>query len=197
MKPWLVLITLPMLPAAQREHSEIPELKLLVYDLAGMRKPDLSEALAQTTRVFQIAAVELSWTAGDPVAPEAHLMDFSVPAGPLAAPPRVIVARITNKRIPPFPPGTLGWALPAGAHVTIFLDEIKRRQAEVGVSVPYLLAYALAHELGHVLMRSGAHAPRGLMRAEWGRAEFDRIQHGALRFNESEAAAMRTSLLGH
>jgi len=91
----------------------------------------------------------LSWTAGDPAAPEAHRLDFSVPTATLGAPPPVIVARIINKRTAAFPPGALGWSLPAaqaGAHVTTFLDEIKRRQAEVGVSVPCLLGYALAHE---------------------------------------------------
>jgi hypothetical protein len=44
-------------------------------------------------------------------------------------------------------------------------------------------------------MGSSAHAPRGLMRAEWGRTELDRIQHGALKFSESEAAPIRASLL--
>jgi hypothetical protein len=32
------------------------------------------------------------------------------------------------------------------------------------------------------------------MRAEWGRAELDRIQHSALKFSESDAAALRASL---
>jgi hypothetical protein len=79
--------------------------------------------------------------------------------------------------------------------VTLFLDEIQRQQAQTGVSVPCLLGYALAHELGHVLMRSNAHSPRGVMRAEWSRAELDRIQHGALKFSEAEAKALCASLL--
>jgi hypothetical protein len=197
MKPWLALIALPLIAAPQSEHPEGPKLTLRVYDLAGIRESDLAEALIQTTRVFRAAAIELSWTAGDPVAPEAHLLDFSMPTAKLAAPPQVIVARIINKWNPALPPGTMGWSLPAaqaGAHITIFWDEIRRRQAEVGSSVPCLLGYALAHELGHVLLGSSAHAPRGLMRAEWGRAELDRIQHGALKFSESEAAMLRASL---
>jgi len=198
MKPWLALIAFPLIAAPQPEHCGVPTLTLRVYDLAGLRKSDLAEALIQTARIFSAAAVDLSWTAGDPAAPEAHLLDLSVPTTTLAAPSRVIVARIIHERTRGFPPEALGWSLPAaqtGAHVTIFLDEIKRRQAEVGMAVPCLLGYALAHELGHVLMGSSAHAPRGLMRAEWGRTELDRIQHGALKFSESEATAIRTSLL--
>jgi hypothetical protein len=44
-------------------------------------------------------------------------------------------------------------------------------------------------------MRSNSHSPRGLMRAEWSRAELDRIQHGALKFSEAEAKALCASLL--
>jgi hypothetical protein len=96
MKPWLALIALPMIAAPQREHSGVAKLTLLVYDLARLRTSELAEALNQTTRIFQAAAVELSWTAGDPATPEAHLVDLSVPRATLAAPPRVIVARIIN-----------------------------------------------------------------------------------------------------
>jgi hypothetical protein len=187
-----------MIAAPQPDRSGVAKLTLLVYDLARLRTSELVEALNQTTRIFRAAAVELSWTAGDPATPEAHLVDLSVSRATLAAPPRVIVARIANKRTPAFAPGALGWSLPAaqaGAQVTIFLEEIQRLQAQIGVSVPCLLGYALAHELGHVLMHSSSHAPRGLMRAEWSRAELDRIQHGALRFSETEAKALRASLL--
>jgi hypothetical protein len=197
MRLWLVLIALPLIAAPQPESSGVAKLTLLVYDLTGMRRSDLAEALNQTTRIFRAAGVELSWTAGSPTAPEAHLLDLSVPTATLATPARLIVARIINKRTPAFPSGALGWSLPtaqAGAHVTVFLEEIQRLQPQIGVSVPCLLGYALAHELGHVLMLSSAHSPRGLMRAEWSRAELDRIQHGALKFSEAEAKALRASL---
>ena len=197
MRPWLVLIALPLTAAPQPENSGLAKLTLLVYDLTAMRSSDLAEGLNQTTRVFRAAGVDLSWTAGSPAAPEAHLLDLSVPTGPHTTPPRHIVARIINKRTPAFPPGALGWSLPAaqaGAHITIFWDEIKRLQAEVGSSVPCLLSYALAHELGHVLLGSIAHAPSGLMRAEWGRPELDRIQHGTLKFSVAEAAMLRARL---
>ena len=59
-----------------------------------------------------------------------------------------------------------------------------------------LAAYALAHEVGHILLRSdpAPHSPQGLMRAEWGFAEYQRISHGALKFTQREAAAMRAAL---
>jgi len=199
MRLWLVLIALPLSAApSQLANSGLAKLTLLAYDLTGMRISDLAEAVNQTTRIFRAAGIDLSWTAGSPAAPEAHLLDLSVPTGAPVTPRRLIVAQIINKRTRAFPSGALGLSLPnarVGAQVILFLEEIQRQQAQTGVSVPCLLGYALAHELGHVLMRSNAHSPRGLMRAEWSRAELDRIQHGALKFTKAEAKALCASLL--
>jgi len=56
------------------------------------------------------------------------------------------------------------------------------------------LGRALAHELGHYLLRSKAHTPRGLMRADWGAGAFfsfdwDRFEPTP----EQRAAALRSA----
>jgi hypothetical protein len=133
MRLWLMLIALPLTAAPQSENSGLAKLTLLVYDLTAMRSSDLAEGLNQTTRIFRAAGIDLFWTAGSLAAPDAHLLDLSVPTGPHTTPPRHIVARIINKRTRAFPSGALGLSLPnarVGAHVTLFLEEIQRQQAQ-------------------------------------------------------------------
>ena len=195
---WMAWIALPLLAATGRENPDWPRVTLRVYDLTGMSTSDLAAALGETTKVLQKAGIALAWTTGDPTAPEAHWEDATPRTMPVPL-PRIVVARIMDKTGQGFPSEMLGRAYPfanVGCQITIFLDHIRIRQAEAGVAVPNLMGHVLAHELGHVLLRSGsgAHTPRGLMSTDWGRAEFQRIEQGALNFSQKQAAVMRSML---
>jgi hypothetical protein len=63
-----------------------------------------------------------------------------------------------------------------------------------GVSLVLVLACALAHEVGHVLMPDHGHSQEGLMRACWDRDDFNSADRGQLRFIPEQAALMRQSL---
>ena len=54
-----------------------------------------------------------------------------------------------------------------------------------------MLACAIAHELGHLLLPVRTHAPAGLMRACWSRDEFHRAEQGQLTFLPEEVARIR------
>jgi len=57
-----------------------------------------------------------------------------------------------------------------------------------------VLACAIAHELGHLLMPDNAHAASGLMRAGWRRDDFNRADQGQLRFLPGDVARIRAGL---
>jgi len=57
-------------------------------------------------------------------------------------------------------------------------------------SVSILLGDALAHEIGHVLLGGTDHAPGGIMKARWGKADFQDAAMGLLAFNSSERTAI-------
>jgi hypothetical protein len=81
----------------------------------------------------------------------------------------------------------MGFALPharEGAHAVIFYDRIQKLcvGSDVGPDVGTLLGAAMAHELGHVLMRSDDHSPAGLMKARWGQKEFLLLSCNRLQF---------------
>jgi len=74
----------------------------------------------------------------------------------------------------------------------------RRVQVEAGryeVSTALVLACAIAHEVGHLLLPERAHAPTGLMRACWSRDEFQRAEQGQLLFLPDDIARIREGLL--
>jgi hypothetical protein len=96
-------------------------------------------------------------------------------------------------------PGSLGFALPHvhnGADVTIFYDRIElleRRPVSTNATAPQILGYAMAHEIGHVLLGSTQHSLTGIMKGPWGEAEFERLGKGWLGFTAQQGELMRES----
>jgi hypothetical protein len=76
----------------------------------------------------------------------------------------------------------------------VYYRRVQTEAARYEVSTELVLACAIAHELGHLLLPMRAHAPDGLMRACWSRDEFHRAEHGQLRFMPAEIAGIRAGL---
>src|SRR5262249_31066858 len=55
-----------------------------------------------------------------------------------------------------------------GRYATVLMDPVEELTREQQlVSQAQVLGHAVAHEIGHLLMGTNSHAPRGLMRAGW------------------------------
>ncbi len=59
----------------------------------------------------------------------------------------------------------------AGAMATIFHDRVRSVAQRVRIDYGTLLGRAIAHEIGHLLLRTAGHSANGLMRAVWTDAE--------------------------
>jgi hypothetical protein len=53
----------------------------------------------------------------------------------------------------------------------------------------------MAHEIGHVLLGTTEHSPDGIMKARWGKLDYQRAAMGFLEFTPSQRAAIRERLL--
>ena len=94
---------------------------------------------------------------------------------------------------------TLGFALLAddGAPASVafvFYHRVESLAVELRGARDVLLGYALAHEVGHLLMGSNSHSPTGIMRARWTEKELRLASAGCVSFFPQQAAKMRAEV---
>jgi hypothetical protein len=68
---------------------------------------------------------------------------------------------------------------------------VERASQAFTASLDKVLAVAIAHELGHMLLPSGKHSKFGLMRAPWDANHFRSASAGLLTFSDDSARRIR------
>jgi len=82
----------------------------------------------------------------------------------------------------------------AGVRGYVFWPRIQRASQKFTASLDNLLAAAIAHELGHMLLPYSAHESRGLMHSPWDASHFGLASAGLLAFSPETAASIRREL---
>ena len=157
-------------------------LVLELHNFAGAAPAIVRDAEREVTRVYQDIGVRVEWNhAADRGAGQAALQIILVAheSG---------VLRRTHDQIM----GAATWTPAGTAVVYVFYRRVEAEAARYSVSVVFVLACALAHELGHVLMPERGHSQDGLMRACWNGDDFQRADRGQLRFLPEQVALIRT-----
>jgi hypothetical protein len=175
--------------------SSDPQISIHLYSLSGIPSGTLDSALREVSRIFAQADVNVHWELGDPDAEEAHSTDQSGPATFRDRHVRgYLVVRIGRGLARNVPTGALGAALPHaqyGVSATIFQERVENLCRVAGQDFALVLGHAIAHELGHVVLASPGHAAVGIMRARWGKADFDQASTGHLGFTEQQGSEIR------
>jgi len=143
-------------PVAQNATLRI---QTRVYNMAKVRPTVLSGALIEASEIFRRIGVEIDWVDGSSRqrlgSSELYL--------------RIIPRLFPNTRFP-FGPSHLGYAATSeegGVLATIFFHRVE--ELTRGADPSFALAYAIAHELGHLLLgtgraNGGSHSASGLTR---------------------------------
>jgi hypothetical protein len=171
-----------------------------VYDTAVMSAADQTVALRAATGVLAAAGIDITWLAcgrdNSPTNP--------VECATLLAHDELVL-RLVRLAGMPSAHGELqlGYSLvnttvAEGALATIYVDRVEWlvRQAgpHTGVDGAMVLGYAIAHEIGHLLLGTNAHGAAGLMRAVWSRGEIQRNDPANWLFTTGEGLAMSRAL---
>ncbi len=95
--------------------------------------------------------------------------------------------------------GPLGFSVidPAagsGTLATIFINRVEDSARHAGSDLALLLGRAIAHEVGHLILRTNAHADEGLMRAIWTEQELARNAPDDWVFASSDRRQIRAAL---
>ena len=182
-------------------HATAATITISIDDRAHIGCKTLERAEGVATGIFAVAGVDIHWTRPVSDAMD-QLRDFSaVPAGGCARPPASGSVRVEILPHAPngFAPQALGYSLPCvrrGVQVTIYADRVEAVSSHTVAVFYRVLAYALTHELGHVLLRSLSHDQSGLMKAVWSKGDWQRAAVATIPFTPDEATRMAEGLPG-
>ena len=162
--------------AAWAGHSSPPALPVIDACLnSGGAGPVLDHARALAAHILLQADIRLLWHT------DLHTC--------LAA-PRALVITLSLDTPGLDHPGALAYALPfSRTRAVLFYDRITR--AADPPLVPYLLAFALAHEITHLLQGIDRHSPTGIMKAHWDSRDYADMLRGSFRFAPEDVQLIR------
>jgi hypothetical protein len=161
-----------------------------VYHTAGLLPEVEQEALAETETLLRSALVDVRWRKCTGPANERHTTCDALPG-----PSELTLRILGEKPVSQETPGALGDAVvircAGGVLATVYYDQVEWMANEAGAETARLLGRVAAHELGHLLMRSTSHTPRGLMRPNWTLTEIRLNRVVDWTFTRQDADAMR------
>jgi hypothetical protein len=171
-----------------------------VYDTAVMPAADQTVALRAATGVLAAAGIDITWLACGSGESWTNPAACAVPLahGELAV-------RLVRLAGTPSARGelSLGYSLvdtsiAEGALATVYVDRVEwlasQAAPHAGVDGATVLGFAVAHEVGHLLLGTNVHGAAGLMRAVWSRGELQRNDPADWLFTAGESLAMTRAL---
>lgn len=194
-------------PAA--EPAPALQMTLFVYNMAQVAPHTLQKANQVAARIFRNAGIEVMVV----VDPPPFVQSETRPTFP---PPRSFFVQILSPEMANrlhlrstvlgLAPGT---PKEQGRNKVYVFDQVASRialeqatdQVTKTVSLPadkgQILGYAIAHEIGHVLLNLAAHTKRGIMQAIWDRDALADIATGRLNFSPEQAERIRAEVARH
>jgi hypothetical protein len=160
-----------------------------LYDASGLPAADLRSAILTAETALRSASVRAAWV----VCPTPASAPADNSSGCTGLPrPSDLLVRIVKAPAMAASHDTLGFATldttaGRGTLATVFADRIATLAERADMDRGALVGYAIAHELGHLLLGTAAHARGGLMRAVWTVPEMRRRLSVEWRFSAKEA----------
>ena len=186
--------------------ASMPRLRITIYDQAHLTREVSLTAFDQLGRVLRHVGIAIEIMAGDPAAEEASEFNYEAPPRPgqereaFCGARRDVALQIISHSVPGLAPTVLGISSPlarSGLNVRVFSDHVLKAAYWHDRPYPDVLSYVMAHEIGHVLLRSGQHGGWGLMSSVWRQSEYARMGRGGVMFfTGDESREMRINLGG-
>jgi len=167
-----------------------------VYDTAVMSAADQTVALRAATGVLAAAGIDITWL---PCGRAEASTNPPACAAPMAH--DELSVRLVRLAGTPSARGELrlGYSLvdtrvAEGALATVYVDRVEWLVRQAGHDGATVLGFAVAHEIGHLLLGTNHHGSAGLMRAVWSRSDLQRDDPADWLFTAGESLAMSRAL---
>jgi len=187
------LLFTPEQAQQMREHQtrflERPGMQLRVtvrvYDAVNLSWATLSQAEREAEKIFLYAGIQIAWVAG----PLSAAANVETPIETLRIWPRAAAGKI------PTGSETLGLCLSLETGEAVVLADVVQERSMFGsTTFADLLGITMAHELGHLLLRSEKHSVKGVMSAPFTETALADDARGRLRFTTDEGKKMRNEV---
>ena len=180
------------------ELAEEPTITVRVFNYTRLSDKALTEAGAQTSRVFWRAGIKVLWlncySSKEGFQSHPHCGRAS---GPTDISLRVLYR---PKVMPSSFHDTIGFSFVAstgefGDLGSVYYDRVEDMAVRFRITEAVVLGHAAAHEIGHLLLGTARHSRKGIMCANWSRGEMILAVLGDLRFTRQEAQLLRAAVL--
>lgn len=173
-----------------------PALVFQVHDYAHLQASTLGRVEAETTQLFREIGIPSRWET-----PGSHAAQPYAGGEENSPFPLIYVNILTAHMASQFQQQgtTLGYSvLPSSGEPATIAYVFYGRALETAGQGPApldeLLAHAIAHEVGHLLLGAASHSDQGIMRAVWGPEDLARISQGRLDFDAQQSADLRAAV---
>jgi hypothetical protein len=158
-----------------------PIVAVRVENPHGLEVPALGGAQELATQIYERAGVSLRWTADETMKPD---RTFTLVLASSVAVKSAL--RSDAMGVAPRPrDGT------SGTRAYVFLNKVQSFAARNRLVVMQVLACALAHEIGHLLLPPNAHWPNSVMQDRWYPSLFPSGSAQLLGFTRDQAKLLR------
>jgi len=179
----LLLLLLTLAGNANAVSAQTSALQVQVYDYAGLNPATLHQFIARTQEILANSGVslEVDVCARSASSCESH-----------SGSSRQILIRVvadSGKNMKNVRREKLGMSVAGhdgGTYGTVFLKPAEEEASDANLPWTIVLAYAAAHEIGHLLLGDQAHTGQGLMRATWGIGDFAAMAQNRLHFTAEQ-----------
>jgi hypothetical protein len=181
---FLLLLLLVLAGNANTVSAQTSALQVQVYDYTGLSPTALHEFITRTQEILESSGVSLEVD----VCPRG-----AAPCESHTGSSRQVVIRVvadTGKNMKSVRAEKLGMSVAGhdgGTYATVFLKSAEEKASDANLPRSIVLAYAAAHEIGHLVLGDQAHTPRGLMKATWDINDFQAMAQNDFRFSPEQA----------
>jgi hypothetical protein len=181
----ILLLFLALAGNAKTLTAQSSAVQVMVYDYADLKPESLHRVVALTQQILSGAglSVQVQLCRGSLAVSCEGQSGFT----------RSLVVRVvagaskTNDSVLRSPLGQSMADHQGGTYASVFMERIQDAAAEANVPRDIVLAYAVAHEVGHLLLGSDAHTPRGVMKGNWDRKDYEAMNQNQFHFVEGQA----------
>ena len=177
--------------------------RVLVYNYARVSNRVLGPAEREASRIFAAAGVDTRWVDclgqarfGGAPSPPARAANADCDGPVKGAIPLRILLRSTPAH-GAVPDALFGFANSSDLASVFYqrVEDLAWGADENGNEIPLILGDVMAHELGHLLLGTGSHAPSGIMRAVWDREFLQLALRGRQLFTAEQSRLLRAKVL--